>query len=32
MLIIKHARDGDQSVSYKVFDGARSTVPSRSMP
>jgi hypothetical protein len=23
MLIIKHAREGDQSVSYKVFDGAR---------
>ncbi len=23
MLIIKHARDGDQSVSYQVFDGAR---------
>jgi hypothetical protein len=23
MLIIKHAREGDKSVSYKVFDGAR---------
>jgi hypothetical protein len=23
MLVIKHARDGDKSVSYRVFDGAR---------
>ena len=30
-LIIRHARDGDKSASYSVFDGARSTAPSRSM-
>ena len=31
-LIIRHARDGDQSVSYSVFDGARLDGAFRSMP
>ena len=31
-LIIRHARDGDKSVSYSVFDGARLDGAFRSMP